>query len=548
MEELHRTHPMDTALKRQVLWYLYASFIALFIGTSFGPFQALEHARIDLYPFLRLNYYTGLTVHGVMNALVFTTFFISGLLTFLLVYGLQHPLYSLRLGWSAFWVMVVGVLLAAWSILSGNASVLYTFYAPMKAHPAFYIGLALVVVGTWLLSMNLFLTYRRWRRLNPGAMMPLLALGALVTFVMWDIASIGIAVEVVVLLIPFSLGWLNGIDPLLSRTLFWFTGHPLVYFWLLPAYLSWYALLPHQAGGRLFSEPLARLALLLFLPLSVPVGLHHQFTDPGVPEVWKGVHTFLTFAVAVPSLMTAFTVTASLEDAGRRRGGRGILGWIAKLPWGDPSVAAQLLAIILFAFGGISGIINASYTTNLLVHNTLWVPGHFHLTVATAVALSFMGIAYWLIPSLRGRALWSRRLGVVQAFLWFAGMAIMSRGMSWAGLLGAPRRTALGSAPYRLPEWNLPLSWAAVGGVLLGISAIFFFLNIALTVWRSREPVPLEVPLAKPRHEVERLPWWLDGLRPWIIAVGALIAVAYLPLLITLVAHATLQVPGVRVW
>ena len=73
-------------------------------------------------------------------------------------------------------------------------------------------------------------------------------------------------------------------DPLLARTLFWFTGHPIVYFWLLPAYISWYMLVPRQAGGKLFSDPMARASFILFLILSAPPGLHHQVTDPGIHE------------------------------------------------------------------------------------------------------------------------------------------------------------------------------------------------------------------------------------------------------------------------
>ena len=107
-------------------------------------------------------------------------------------------------------------------------------------------------------------------------------------------------------------------------------------FALLPAYLSWYFLLPRQAGGRLFSEPLARLAFLLFIPLSLPVGFHHQFLDPGVSQGYKAIHTVLTFAIFIPSMMTAFTVLASLELGGRARGGQGLLGWVTKLPWKDP--------------------------------------------------------------------------------------------------------------------------------------------------------------------------------------------------------------------
>src|SRR5690606_791626 len=223
-----------------------------------------------------------------------------------------------------------------------------------------------------------------------------------------------VVVQVLGFLLPWSLGLRDGVDPLLSRTLFWMTGHPLVYFWLLPAYLSWYFILPKVAEGKLFSEPLARLAFLLFIPLSLPVGFHHQFLDPGVSEGYKALHALITFAVFMPSMITAFTVLASLETGGRARGGKGLLGWIRTLPWGDPSFTLQALAMVLFALGGVSGLVNASYNLNLVVHNTMFVPGHFHLTVGTAVALTFMAVAYWLVPYLTGKKLWGRKAAVVQ--------------------------------------------------------------------------------------------------------------------------------------
>ena len=166
------------------------------------------------------------------------------------------------------------------------------------------------------------------------------------------------------------LGWTEGTDPQLARTFFWFTGHPLVYFWLLPAYVSWYAMLPKQAGGKMFSEQLARLVFWLFLVLSIPVGLHHQFVDPGVPAGWKAIHAVITYSLFLPSMATAFTVVASLELGARARGGKGLLGWIRHLPWGNPSYTAQNLAMILFVFGGIGGLTNASYNLNLAIHNT----------------------------------------------------------------------------------------------------------------------------------------------------------------------------------
>src|SRR5262249_54326300 len=149
---------------------------------------------------------------------------------------------------------------------------------------------------------------------------PLATVGTLTTWIVWDIATIGIAVEMLWLVIPWSMGLVTTTNPLLARTLFWYFGHPLVYFWLLPAYVSWYAMVPKQAGGKLFSETLGRLAFMLFILFSTPVGLHHQYTDPGIDESYKLFMAFMTYLVAFPSFMTAFTLMASLEYAGKRRG------------------------------------------------------------------------------------------------------------------------------------------------------------------------------------------------------------------------------------
>ena len=253
------------------------------------------------------SYYHGLSLHGVMNVLVWTTFFICGFVPYMAARAYRRPLASRPLAWSAFGVMAAGLLVAGVPLLQNNATVMFTFYPPMKAHGAFYVGLTLVLAGTWLVTLNLVLTHRAWRRRNRAARTPLPAFMALITFVMWTIASAGLAAEMLFLLIPWSLGWVPAINPLLARTLFWFTGHPIVYFWLLPVYLSWYTLVPRQAGGRLFSDPMARASFLLFLLLSTPVGFHHQYTDPGIEQGWKLVHTFFTFAVFFPSLLTFST-------------------------------------------------------------------------------------------------------------------------------------------------------------------------------------------------------------------------------------------------
>lgn len=533
-------------------WNIGISIGALTVGLALGVLQGLEHAGLDLYPFLTpilKSYYQGLTIHGVLNALVWTTFFICGFFTFATVRSLNRPLRYPWLSTAALIVMVVGLLMTGVPLLGNAASVLYTFYPPLQAHWAFYVGLTLVVVGSWMVGYSLFFTYGAWRRENPGVRTPFIALGCLITMAMWQLATLGVAAEILFLLIPWSFGWVAGTDPLLARTLFWYFGHPLVYFWLLPAYVSWYGMLPAQTRGKMFSDPLARLVFWLFLLLSTPVGFHHQFTDPGIPQAWKFIHMVLTYGVAFPSFLTAFTVVASLEVGARARGGKGWFGWIRRLNWGDPSYAAQNLAMILFAFGGISGITNASYNMNLAVHNTTWVPGHFHLTVGSATTLTFFGIAYWLVPKLTGRKLLSKNMALGQAWTWFFGMLLFSNGYHALGLeYGAPRRTMLGSVPYASPAWTPFLMETAVGVGLLFISATLFFLVIFGTALNPRKlDAPIEMPVAEPLDPTPA-PAWLDRWFPWLAGAVALVLLAYGPMLYNLIANMTFFSSGYRLW
>ncbi len=543
---------MFAAEKKLVLMHVILAVIALALGTLFGPIQALEHAGINLYPTLQSvgvqSYYQGLTLHGVLNALVWTTVFITGFLTLATVTTLKRPVFKIWISWLGFAMMAVGVLIAAVPLLLNQSSVLYTFYPPLQAPWYYYLGLVIFVVGSWVSGWSIILTVIAWRREHKGETTPFMAFGSVITVVLWQICTLGVASEILALIIPWTLGLVPGIDVQLSRTLFWFTGHPLVYFWLLPAYVSWYGMVPKQAGGKLFSEPLARFSFWLFLLLSTPLGLHHQYLDPGLTEGAKFLMAVLTFAVFFPSMLTAFNVIASLEIGGRARGGKGLLGWIRKLPWGEPSFTAQALAMILFAFGGAGGIVNASYNVNLIVHNTAWVPGHFHLTVGTGVTLTFIGILYWMLPHITGKELWSKRVALWQAWIWFVGMAIFSTGMHRLGLLGAPRRTMLGVAigNYGTSEWRIPQLMVGIGGMVLFVSAVLFFAQVIMTL-RSKKKAEVEMPIAEPLNP-EPTPNWLNSWKPWLAGTVGLIVVAYGPVLIQLIGGIASNAAGFQLW
>lgn len=140
------------------------------------------------------DYYRMLTVHGVLMALVFTTFFITGLMTFA-TYRSIRRVRSVALGWFGYLLMLVGTMMAALTILSGNATVLYTFYAPLKASPFFYFGATLLVLGTWGVAFDIFLNVLWYRHTHPGEPIPLPAHLSIVTFAMWIIATLGVVAE-----------------------------------------------------------------------------------------------------------------------------------------------------------------------------------------------------------------------------------------------------------------------------------------------------------------------------------------------------------------
>jgi len=542
---------VDRPASRLSLAYIWVAYIAFGVAAIAGMLQGMVRGGIVELPSW-MNYYQILTAHGVLMALIFTTFFIIGFLYSGVAKTTGGTLHSSALGWGwAGWIlMVVGTLMAGIMIILNEASVLYTFYAPLKASPIFYIGTALVVVGSWLAGFGIFSRYRKWRRLNKGKNSPLFLFMSVTTYIMWIVATIPVAIEVLFQLIPWSLGWSPTINIMLSRTLFWFFGHPLVYFWLLPAYIAWYVCVPRVIGGHVFSDSLSRLAFICLLLFSIPVGFHHQLMEPGISEGWKMIHVILTLIVVIPSLMTAFSMFAIFETTGRKKGGVGLFGWFKKLPWTDVRFFAPFMGMLFFIPGGAGGIINASNQLNAVVHNTIWVTGHFHITVGGAVALTFFGVSFWLIPVLTGRTLTptANRMGMVQTVFWSVGMFLMSAAMHTMGLQGAPRRTDY--TTYM--DHPLALGWMdyqrvmAFGGGLLFVAAVLLILILFYLTFMAPKG-HTEYPIAE-TEEVQHVPRILERWTVWVGVLVVLIVLAYGYPIMEQIQHQAPGSPPFRTW
>jgi cytochrome c oxidase subunit I len=530
--------PVSRSFKRLIYWELGIPLALLSIGIYHGLMQTIYRSGvIHESKFAKLDYYQGLTLHGVINAVVLTSFFAVAFghatITF---YFRKEP--GRKLAWTSFWFMTIGTLMAAWAMLAGKASVLYTFYPPLKAHPLFYLGAALLIVGSWLPLFNWAGMYLRWKKKNKLVKTPLAVLGTLVNFTIWFVCTLAVAYEVLVLLLPWALGWKTTVNVTLARTLFWFFGHALVYFWLLPAYTMFYTMLPKLAGGKLFSDLAGRIAAFLFLLFSVPVGVHHQFSDPSISRGVKMFQGLLTFGVAIPSFITAFTIAASLEYAGRRRGAKGLLGFFGKLPYLDPNkylFAYLISGLFLFIFGGLTGLVNASGQLNNVIHNTAWLPGHFHMTVAGPVFLGIIGMSTWLYSTTSGKPVFLPKVNVIIPYLWVIGILIFSFGLSWGGLIGEPRRTNLGltylnpSNELYTPEWVPTTMMALFGGIIMTIAGLLFFIVFFGTMLRrKKEEGLLELPVSEVLHDEKRIALF-DTFRPWLVTMAVILVLAYVP-------------------
>ena len=190
------------------------------------------------------TYFTSVTAHGTAMAYVMTTFFVMGFGYFVAETALGRNLPGVRAAWAAYGVAVIGTVMAVVTVLTGHATVMYTFYPPLTASPFFYVGLVLVVVGSWVWIAIMIVAMAGWKRDNPGRPVPLAMFATVANAVMWAWTTLGVAAELLIQVIPAAFGWTETIDVGLSRTLFSWTLHAIVYFWLFPAYIAFYTMAP----------------------------------------------------------------------------------------------------------------------------------------------------------------------------------------------------------------------------------------------------------------------------------------------------------------
>lgn len=463
-----------------------AAVLAVAIGGAFGVSMALTRA-----PSLELlgskAYYVALTGHGVSALILWPVFFEVAAMVFASSVLLNARVWSLKLGWVAFALMIAGAVMLEAIILTGKASVAFTAYPPLVAHPVFYLGYIVFAVGVLLAIGNFAMTIAAAKADGTyEGSLPLLTYGVAVAAILALLAIL----SGLVALIPawlYSQGWISNVEPIVYRGWFWGLGHTLQYVNVVAMVVAWYGIIALALRAGPVNQKFTRFGFVLYLILTVPVLGHHFLVDPSIGTDVKLVGgTLMGFGLGVPSLMHGLAVMGGAEARLRERGATGLFGWLRRIDFKNASIAALACSLLLFAVGGWSGTVQTTLQLNMLTHNTMWVPAHVHAIVVGGTTLAFMGFAYLLVPLLTQRRLWGGRLAAVQVYLYATGLLSLVATQTWGGMLGIPRRVSrvdVGADPH---SWRLPMDLMGVAGAVAGLGGALFVAIMVMTLLRGR--------------------------------------------------------------
>ena len=483
--KIHRT--ANTLVK----WNAFAAVVFLLVGGLFGLGVALT--RMPSVQLLSPDlFYMALTAHGLVNLAVWIIFFEMAVLYFLASHVLGCRIATPRWAWAQFWLMLVGAAMVAVAVLQGNSSVMMTSYPPLQAAPHFYLGLIIFAVGA-LIGCFVFLgtlVIAKREQTYKGSL-PLVVFGGVTATVI----AVFTLVSGAMILIPtflWSIGLISYIDPMMYRVIWWAFGHSSQQINVVAHISIWYLIASLVFGAKPMSEKVSRGAFLLYILFLQLGSAHHLLSDPGLTSTWKIFNTSYAIYLAVlASMIHGLTVPGSIEVAQRRKGmNTGLFTWLRKAPWGNPIFSGMFLSLVGFGFiGGVTGVVMSVEQINMVIHNTMYLPGHFHGTLVAGTTMAFMAVTYWLIPVVFQRKIALPGVAKLQPYVFSLGAWVFSIALMGAGTLGVQRRHAditFAGQPlaYEYPEIAKGLmDLGEIFGVIMSVGAIMFIVVVLASIF-----------------------------------------------------------------
>lgn len=474
-----------------VKWNAFAAVVFLLVGGFFGLGVALT--RMPSVQLLSPEiFYMALTAHGLVNLAVWIIFFEMAVLYFLGAHVLGNRLATPRWAWTQFWLMLIGAAMVAVAVLGGNSSVMMTSYVPLTAEPHFYLGLILFAVGA-LIGCFVFLgtlVIAKREKTYSGSL-PLVVFGGVTA----TIIAVFTIVSGALILIPtflWSVGLIEHIDPMMYRVVWWGFGHSSQQINVVTHISIWYLISSLVFGAKPMSEKVSRGAFLLYILFLQLGSAHHLLSDPGLTSAWKIFNTsYMIYLAVLASMIHGLTVPGSIEVAQRKKGlDAGLFTWLRKAPWGNPIFSGMFLSLVGFGFiGGITGVVMSVEQINMIIHNTMYLPGHFHGTLVVGTTMAFMAVTYWLIPVVFQRKIALAGMAKWQPYVFSLGAWVFSIALMGAGTMGVQRRHAditFAGQPlaYQYPEIAKGLmDIGEIFGVIMSVGAVMFIVIVLASIF-----------------------------------------------------------------
>jgi len=412
-----------------------------------------------------------------------------------------------RLNAFAYWLNVPAVILLLSVVFLGGIDAGWTAYPPLSANlgkvgfAMFFVAVYFIGVSSILGALNIITTIVRLRTKGMNYFrMPIFVWTALSTALISLTATqmIGLSFQMVLFERLFGMGFFNpdlGGNVILFQHLFWFYSHPAVYVFVLPGLGVISELLPVFSRKPLFGYKWVALSALAIALVGFFVWAHHMFTS-GMESYLRVPFMYSTLLVAVPTGIKFFSWIGTM--------------WGGKLTFKTPMLFV-LGAISVFLLGGLSGPPNGTVATDLFLHDTYWIVGHFHATMFGGFVFPFFAAIYYWFPKITGR-MYNEKLGKLQFWLILPAFYMQSLGQMQIGLLGMRRRIVDYDPTLGI---TLQQTLITLAGFVIGLSVIVFVINMVVSVrkgeiadanpWRSRS-LEFQLPSPIPDHNYKEPP------------------------------------------
>ena len=494
--------------------YAVTGIALMLIAGSLAMIFRLELSHSGLQFLDPATFNTYISAHGIIM-IASILLGVGGMANYLvpLMIGASDMAFP-RLNAFGYWINVPGAVLVVSGIFVGGWNTGWTGYPPLSAQAPlgvqlFFLGVYFVGLSSVLGAVNLIVTTLRMRA--PGMTlfrMPIFVWAMLATSIIQLTATqlIGLSFLMVVVQRLLGMGFFDPNltteavllgsppgTPILFQHLFWFYSHPAVYIFVLPGLGIISELLPVFARKPLFGYKWVAMSSMAIALVGFLVWGHHMFVA-GMQGYLRVPMMFSTLLVAVPTGVKFFSWVATL--------------WQGKLSFPTPMLFV-LGAISVFLIGGLSGPPNGTVSTDMFLHDTYWVVGHFHATMFGGFVFPFFAAVYYWYPKVTGRK-YNETLGKLHFWLMTPGFWVQSLGQMRVGLMGMRRRIADYDPALGIDTGQLLIT---IAGFVIALSVLIMLVNLVVSArsrevaeanpWGSRSP-EWQIPSPVPEHSYAR--------------------------------------------